>query len=501
MADGFLVAAAILWSYPSAAAATTPNQFVAKIYTDGLGRIPDPSGWQNSFNTFNALGCSASSLQTFGGTVMTSGEYQAFPYDNAARLLTLYRTVLNREPDSAGFNSNLQTLDNGGSWSAMVNSFFSTTEFQQLAPSICNPPSDFSYSFGSSPVIDIPVSGSGFQGSGDQLQSLLNSTSSGQTVWLAQKAVIRLTSPLVIPSGVTLATTGNPPHNNYALMARLVRAAAFNAAAVMLNSGAKLQHVWVDGQRGQIGFDASRINIEIEGGSGTEVSNCMITNTSGGTNLKALGTGEGLPCASSSVLQNLVTAYSTSHFNFLWSDGVSIACENTTVYDNEIVDATDVGIVLFDGGTAVQRSQVYHNRILNSGNSAYGGIVADPWTGAGIQHDYTGAAVYDNTLWTGAAHYEIVLSLGNRPWFDNNSATGIGVSFTSNNTGSFSANANTGIVVSGMLNVTEQNNNLSLNLNHYCACPQVAVAAAVSAGYASGNIQRPYTDVNVPGCI
>jgi hypothetical protein len=120
--------------------------------------------------------------------------------------------------------------------------------------------------------------------------------------------------------------------------------------------------------------------------------------------------------------------------------------------------------------------------------------------GAGIQHDFTGTSVYDNTLWTGQAHYEIVLSLGNRAWFGTNSATGIGASFSTNNTGSFSANANTGIVVSGMLNVYVQSNNLSLNLMNYCSCPHVAVAAAVSAGYASGSIQ-PYTDVNVPACI
>ena len=98
------------------------------------------------------------------------------------------------------------------------------------------------------------------------------------------------------------------------------------------------------------------------------------------------------------------------------------------------------------------------------------------------------------------AHYEIVLSLGTRAWFGNNSATGIGASFSTNNTGSFSANANTGILVSGMLNAYVQSNSLSLNLMNYCSCPLVTVAAAVTAGYASGSIQH-FTDVNVPGCL
>jgi hypothetical protein len=149
---------------------------------------------------------------------------------------------------------------------------------------------------------------------------------------------------------------------------------------------------------------------------------------------------------------------------------------------------------------ATQVSQVHHNRILNAGNSAYGGIVADPWTGATLTHSFSGTEVYDNTLWTGLAHIEIVLSLGTRAWFGTISATGTGASFHDNNTGSLAANANTGIAVSGMLNGNVENNNLSLVLGSYGSCPRDAVAASVSAGYASGTIQ-PYTDVLVQSCI
>jgi hypothetical protein len=482
------------------AQAEVPSQFVAKMYTDGLGRIPDPTGWQGSINTFTSQGCSAASLKSFGSGVLTSAEYLAMPYDNVARLLTLYRTALNREPDTSSFNSNLATLNAGGSWSAMVSSFFSGSEFLTLSNSICNPPSDFSYSFGSNPVISVPVSTTGFTGTEAQLQTLLNGTRAGQTVLLAQKAVIFLTTPLTIPAGVIVETTGTPPHNNYALMARLVRNAAFNAPAVQLQSGAKLEFVWVDGQRGQIGFEADRYNLEMLGGNGTTVYNCMITNTAGATNLKALGYGENYPCASATIQGNEITGYSTSNLNSLWGDGLTVACENTTVYDNEITDATDVAIVVFDAGNATQKSQVHHNRILNAGNSAFGGIVADPWVGATLTHSYAGTAVYDNTLWTGLAHINLVLSLGTRAWFGTSSATGTGASFHDNNTGSFSANANTGIVVSGMLSAYVENNNLSVVLGNYCICPRDAVAASVSAGYASGTIQ-PYTDVLVQACI
>lgn len=68
---------------------------------------------------------------------------------------------------------------------------------------------------------------------------------------------------------------------------------------------------------------------------------------------------------------NLVTAYSSSHFNQDWSDGLSVACEHATVQDNTVIDATDVGIVLFRAYPAVQQSTVADNTILNAGNPGH----------------------------------------------------------------------------------------------------------------------------------
>ncbi|HEX4833412.1 MAG TPA: hypothetical protein VH478_20235, partial [Trebonia sp.] len=41
----------------SASQAYVPAQFIAKQYTEGLGRIPDQPGWQNAVSYFTQHGC------------------------------------------------------------------------------------------------------------------------------------------------------------------------------------------------------------------------------------------------------------------------------------------------------------------------------------------------------------------------------------------------------------------------------------------------------------
>lgn len=502
---GFIVPVAI--TRTAAAASVIPTQFIAKIYTEGLGRLPDQTAWQNEVAYFQSNGCSASTLSHQGEAIYNSSEFSGFNYDNAAKLLTLYRGALNREPDTSGFNFNLNALNNGTTWSAMVTQFFTSSEFNNLVASICT---TGSYNFGTGAAIAIGASGSGFTGGTEaQLQSLLNSTKSGGTVYLAQKAVVTIdtTSPsatsLVIPAGVTLATTGLPSTGKYALMGRLVRVSSFKGVPmVKLKSGAKLLNVWVDGQRGvPTGYDSNTINIEVEGGSGTTVSNIRDSNTAGWTNFHALGSKEGAPCASNTITGNVVTAYSSSHYNQEWSDGLSIACENAIVENNSVVDATDVGIVVFRASPAVQKSTVRDNTVLSAGNPAFGGLVADGLTGINPNPDFTGTSIDHNTLWSGQNTWFVIgISDGTRAWFGTSSNTGTGASFTYNSTGTLTAYVNTGIAVSGMLNTTVQNNTLNIVISPHGHCPEDAVAASVSAGYASGSIQA-YTDVLVSACL
>jgi hypothetical protein len=117
-------AAAAGISLTAAQASYVPAQFIAKLYTEGLGRIPDQSGWASAVSYFAQNGCSAPSLAAYGQSVYTSAEYTGLQYDNDAKLLTLYRGVLNREPDPSGFANWLQHLGSGTSWPSAVQLFF-----------------------------------------------------------------------------------------------------------------------------------------------------------------------------------------------------------------------------------------------------------------------------------------------------------------------------------------------------------------------------------------
>jgi hypothetical protein len=109
------------------AAAVVPTQWIAKMYTEALGRVPDQTGWQNSVDNFNTNGCSASTLQNHGAPFYKSSEFNGLGYDNPAKLLALYRGVLNREPDP-GFTSNLNALNTGTlTWPQMVDQFFTSS--------------------------------------------------------------------------------------------------------------------------------------------------------------------------------------------------------------------------------------------------------------------------------------------------------------------------------------------------------------------------------------
>ncbi|HET9229551.1 MAG TPA: hypothetical protein VFR31_22915 [Thermoanaerobaculia bacterium] len=491
-----------------AAQARVPGQFIAKTYTEALGRAPHSYEWVEAVSWFEANRCRAATLQAWGRKVWLSNEYLSRDYDAPAELLTLFRGVLNREPDPAGFQDSLKARSRGEGWDDTVDDFFTSREFRRLSKKICG--AQTSYSFGAQPVMTLPVSGPGFQGTGAQLQALLNATPRGGTVLLAQKAVVRLNAPLVIPPGVTLATAGLPEPTHYALMGRLVRNAGFETAAVSLESGARLQSVWVDGQRGKVGFTDDGVNVRLLGGDLTEVRHSVITNAAGWSSLQVFGTSEGFPCRGVQVTDNLVTAYSSGHVRGKlkhnpWTDGLSISCEDASVMHNQIVDATDVAIVLFRAHPAVQRSQVRFNRILGAGNSAYGAITVDGLSGRGTKPDFHGAGIVGNTFWNApGTHFDIGISVGTGAWFGPKADIASGVSVTGNDTAGVPTRVDTGIAVSGMLDAQVQGNGLDdLILVEVSRCPTVAFGASLTAGlasFANEDIQ-PYTDALYHGCI
>jgi hypothetical protein len=363
-----------------------PAQFVAKMYTEALGRAPDQLGWGGYSDYFRSAGCNAKQLSLVGQLFYTSPEFLSDYTDNEAKVLTLYRGALNRDADQSGFAYYVSLLNAGVPWVSVVHVIFRSAEFIRDAPVICSAKAP-DYGFGAQ-VPPTPTPGDkGFTGTESQLQALLSGASSGSTIYLAQKAVIPLTATLVIPTGVSLRTYGKPTPHSYALMGRLVRATTFDGPSIGIQGAGTLTNVWVDGQRNVLGYHkvsggaGDNANVVTLSGSNTLVSSNKLSDPQGGTNFFSVGGYVGTPCSNQIVGGNLVTAYSSIHGFSKNADGLTISCEGLDVENNEIVDVSDIGVVLFAAPGIAQRSRIANNTIVSAGLSTNAAISADPSTG------------------------------------------------------------------------------------------------------------------------
>ena len=506
---------------PAAASTTAiPYQFIAKVYSEGLGRAPDQAAWASTESYYQANGCDATTLKYIARLALDSAEFYNLGYSNPALVLVAYRTILNREVDTTGYVGSLSALNGGTTWLQLIDMIFASSEFSGLANTICRT-STPDYNFGTTPATTIEPGATGLVGTQAQLQALLNATASGGTVTLAQRAVVRVNSSLTIPSGVTLTTAGSPGPARYAEQGRIVRDnvwPTFAAPAVVLQAGAKLSYVWVDGQMG----DPARYlqgapNVRVLSGTNSAVTYSRLGNSAGNTALSVKGGGDPLPgsgtfinCVTNNYSYNFVEAYSSDHFNGHWSDGLSIGCENSTVVGNQVVDASDVGIITFGEQGKTQNSLVSGNTVVNAGNGAYGSLGIDPWqnpaggdAGGTASRDFTGSVMESNVFWNNVrAPNAIGIAVGARAWTAQYGYNGYGQIVPSNTTGTLGLWAGNGIIVSGMLSATVFSNTISLTIvTGQSNCTTAAVGAAITAGHASGRIERTPLDTNYYGCI
>ncbi len=510
-----MVALALLPAGQAGAAAPVPGQFVAKLHTEGLGRAPSSREWVRWVAFFGRAGCRASSLRRAARTIYGGREFRRLPYDGADRLAALHRGVLNRDLDRRPARRR--------AWPAALRAVLGGPSFARMVPRICDRRSD-AYGFDDARGVWAPrVRGPGFRGSEEQLQAALDRAArrGGGTVWLAQRATIRVgdggvREQLRIPPGVTLATVGRPGPRAYLRMARLVRVGDScvggehcGQPVVALDGGAALRSVWVDGRGGDRRLHGSAV--QVEGGAGGRVVATRLTGAAlrGGNVIGVHGSANrlGLECRGVRVSGNLVTGYTTSHRGERWADGITVACEDATVERNAIVDASDVGIALFGNPGTVQRSTIRSNLVLAAGSSAFAGIAADPH---GVcadacadesPRDFRGARITGNELLTGPrTAFGLGIALGIRALFDA-PPDGFGVAATGNDTGAGSARVSVGVAVSGMHDARVERNAGRWVLVGANTCPQAPLAASVSAGLASfAGPPPPFADVRIARC-
>jgi len=402
-------------------------------------------------------------------------------FGRRARLLSLYRGVLSRDPDSLGFVYYLKQLARGNlTWSQVIQDFLNGLEYPPLKVSILNLASCGKpfYGWKSTPVFRpnqrISTQYRRFNGTRLQLQSALyDKANNMDTVTLAPMAVILIDATLTIPKDVTLMTDGAPNTNSYAKMARLIKSGTLNANMIELMNGGKIQNVWIDGRASVIGKEQAYVSVEEKDDSSygsIKITNCRFSDPSGWTNIHILGQHDGSHCTNAEISNNLITGYANDHVRYT-ADGISVSCENTLIFGNQLVDVTDVGIVIFRGNPP-QHSSAWGNFLLASGNSCTGFLSIDPDSVNGQPANFSGTKMNHNTFWTSAgAHVDMALIAGNRyasthPW------TGLYGSLDSNTTDVDSINTNTIALVDGQKHVSITGNTINVRkLESYDSFP------------------------------
>jgi hypothetical protein len=509
-----------------------PTQYIAKLYTEALGRAPDQTGWSNDMAYFQTSGCTAASLTTIGESVYNSDEFAEDATDPESEVVAIFRGALNRDPDPASMAEYVVQLTDGTPLSTVVAAVFSSPEFLGNVPTYCGSNPD--YGFGAQPpavTTPGPVGYNpavGYHGATGEagLQALLVCAETRRcpaTVYIAQKAVIYLTSTLHIPQTVTLSTEGQPSPRHYTQMARLVRASSFNGPNIQVDGSGAISNLWIDGQRNVLGYNNPGINVITLGGTGTLVSFNKLTEPQGGSNITSTGAQTGAACVKETITNNLLTGYTTVHGYSTPADGMTMQCENLDIENNDIVDMSDVGIVLFGSVKVPQASKIIDNTIVSAGNSLTAAISADQISGNSIPGPgqyvcYEGTLFEGNTFWTGPnTTFNFGIEAGAREFFkttdpreiDSSCPDGRGPVYTNNTTGSLSARVRAGIAVAGMMNVTITNDNAHpLNfvpvafpkLTPAAACPSGLVIAELSSGHTSGNFPAATVDENFDFC-
>lgn len=109
------------------------EEFVTRLYTEGLGRQPDASGLANHIASITSTnGSAANTILSF----FTSAEYTAKNTTDEQFVNAMYKAILGRDPDSSGKEHHLNNLKIGASRKYVIRSFVYSDEFSKIYTSL-----------------------------------------------------------------------------------------------------------------------------------------------------------------------------------------------------------------------------------------------------------------------------------------------------------------------------------------------------------------------------
>lgn len=480
-------------------ASVVPTQWIAKQFTELLGRTPSTTEWNSWHSYYGANGCTVTSLKDKSRALLLGSEFAGrYPStDKGSRVVALVRAVYNHEPNSNDWNALYAPYAAGSkTWSQTVDSVFNVVFAAWVVPGVCSASSP-GYGFGASPPLDVKqLIGQGASRSQATLQGQLTAAAAAcGTVSLATNERVLVGGSangnklLSVPPCVTLTTAGSPSVGSYARQGRLVVAGLTcvsficnDTAAVTLGAGAELRNVWVDARAAEVGRKTTAV--QLEGSSAADpgvIDNVRVTDPgAGGSGIRSMGKGtSGVACTDAQLTNNVVTGYARSHEldragRAMWADGVAVHCEQAVVQSNQIVDVGDWGIGLFgvwnrDSGMTAQRSTVSGNVVLSAGTPGSVAIGLDaaglclpernglavPCIDSAVERSFAGTTVSSNTFWTSSrTSFDVGLMVGGKTLWGDHASYGRGAVVQNNTTGTASARVNVGIAVSGMYDTT-----------------------------------------------
>lgn len=331
-----------------------PYQLIAKGFTEGLGRNPSPT---ELVSHQQALACTEASIGNWMAYILQVNEAQQQPLTPRQKVQTAYRLMLNRDPDQGGWNY-YETLP----FPKAIADIRRAPEYRANILKMCTG-NGAGYGWGVTPLDSTMPD--------TALRQQLAVAVPGQIVWAAGR--IAVTSPLVIPPGVTLRSIGD----HYTQQATLVRSGKYLGGMVQLSASSHLETLVVDGARANHGYVEQAMNIEVVG-SGATVVNVRSINPTGWTAL-FVSPHTPAPVENVTIANNTMLGYGTSREGKTpqWSDGISIAGKSADVRNNYVGDFTDVGIIMFDVNERHPANMVANNTIINTGNNIFAMIGVD----------------------------------------------------------------------------------------------------------------------------
>ncbi|MBP1993624.1 hypothetical protein [Paenibacillus eucommiae] len=469
-------------------------QFVGKLFTEGLGRLPQAEEYTHYISNIEKKGCTVETLAKMAEQFFGENKFAEAKLSSQEAAMAVYRAILNRDPRLDEVDDFMKRIDKKESVSSIAKSLTGHSDFAALMPDIVTGP----YYWG---INNKEFSPAGSIMTTTDLQTLLDGPD--KIIELPRGTLVLVEQTINVPAGKTLRTAGEP--NHYASKARLLRVANLDTPTVTIEQDGTLSHVWVDGNRTAFVNDKDGlqygINVLTRGDNVNVVSN-RINDGTAATNLVGADLMKNAYFA-----RNLITCYATSHYSGNrggWADAITHASTDSVIEENEVVDATDVGIILFrfasDNNDVPQTTIIRNNTVVNLGNPAFIGYAVDSWHSQKRVLDFEGSAFMNNALWTSMrAYVHTAFSFAPLASTGKIGDTGKGGSMINNYTpeGLYALTA-AGIAVDGMKDVTMRGNNLNLFIGPWGGDEQLGLAPrliSINGKTSSGNVQGPYEDV------